>query len=313
MKSPEMFNNAKKISMEDRVTGYSGEGNSTLILNEAADILRSYYGAAMESLFVEKLVVGVFFTGVKLSNGCGGVSYTPPETVANAGRHILKESSSSIFGMPVKDVLADAIQNPFAEIIRLAAINALSVPLFQEGRYALEKSHDLFDVSYLFAGKRICMVGAIIPLLKRLKELGAGEIHVIDRKKDSKIEVELACGEFIAPEHTAETLAQCETAVFTGATVANGTIEYLLRLVPRDAAVAVVGPTAGFVPDPLFRRKVALVGTAIVTDSDAALEIIAEGGGAYRLFGRCVKKINVLNQERIEHLERRENDQQAKG
>jgi len=41
MKSPEMFNNAKKISMEDHVTGYSGEGNSTLILNEAADVLRS--------------------------------------------------------------------------------------------------------------------------------------------------------------------------------------------------------------------------------------------------------------------------------
>lgn len=63
-----------------------------------------------------------------------------------------------------------------------------------------------------------------------------------------------------------------------------------------------MGPTAGFIPDPLFRRNVALVGTAMVTDIDAALDIIAEGGGAYPLFGRCVKKINILNRKRIEQL-----------
>lgn len=286
---------------------------SAFILNEASEILRGYYGAAIESLIVERVVVGVFFTGVKLSNGSGGVAYTPPETVADAGRQILREDFPPIHGMPVQDVLSGRLSSPFAHILRLAAINALSVPLFQEGRYVLAENTDLADVPHLFAGRRICMVGAIIPLLKRLRELGAGKIQVIDYKKESQSEVESAGGEFVPPEFTANTLAQCETAVFTGATVANGTIESLLRLVPQEAIVAVVGPTAGFVPEPLFQRRVALVGTAIVTDSDAALEIIAEGGGAYRLFGRCFKKINVLNQERIEQLKRRDDEQRATG
>lgn len=313
VKSSVRFSDVKKSAEEESVTGHFNQSNSLSILNEAADVLRCHYGAAMESLFVERLVVGVFFTGVKLSNGSGGVAYTPPETVADAGRQILREDFPPISGMPVQDVLSGTLSSPFAHILRLAAINALSVPLFREERYVLAENTDLSDVSHLFAERRICMVGAIIPLLKRLKELGAGKIQVIDYKKESRSEVESACGEFVSPEHTAKTLAQCETAVFTGATVANGTIESLLQLVPREAVVAVAGPTAGFVPGPLFRRRVALVGTAIVTDSDAALEIIAEGGGAYRLFGRCFKKINVLNEERIEQLTRRDNDRRATG
>ncbi len=302
MKSLEPLNNHDETAAGDAMRGPSGGGNSASILNEAEEILRDYCGGAITSLFIERLVVGVFFTGVKLSNGCGGVAYTPPETIRNASRRILRGSPSAIRGKSADAVISGKILSPFADVIRLAAINALSVPFFQDGRYDFEKRDDLSDVSHLFTGRRVCMVGAIVPLLKRFKKMGVSEIKVIDRKKDSQIEVELACGEFLSPEQTAETIAQCETAVFTGAAVANGTIEHLLRLVPKEAAVAVVGPTAGFIPDPLFRRNVALVGTAMVTDIDAALDIIAEGGGAYPLFGRCVKKINILNRKRIEQL-----------
>lgn len=297
-----MTNHPEKTKTGAAAPGDSSGGNSSAILNEAADILRRYYGADMESLFVERVVVGVFFTGVQLSNGCGGIAYTPPETVRRASRHILRGDASSIHGMRAMPVVAGNVPGPFAQIIRLATVNALSARLFQEGYDGLEEGNDLSGVSQLFAGRRICMVGAIVPLLKRIKELGAAEVQVIDRKKQSRSEVERIRGIFLPQEQTAEALARCETAVFTGAAVANGTIEHLLSLVPEGVAVAVVGPTAGFVPDPLFRRGVALVGTSVVTDSDAALDIIAEGGGAYRLFGRCVRKINLLNRRRIEKL-----------
>ena len=302
MKLPVPTNNHSKNKAMAAAGECAGSNGSVSILNEAAEIIRNYYGDAIKNLFIEKLVVGVFFTGVKLSNGCGGVAYTPPETVSNASRRILRGRSPFVCGMSAETVISGNMFNPFAGIIRLAAINALSVPFFENGRYFLDQNNDLADLPHLFAGRRICMVGAIIPLLKRLKELGAGEIKVIDRKKESKIEVELACGDFISPRQTADVLAQCDTAVFTGAAIANGTIEHLLKLVPPKAAVAVVGPTAGFIPEPLFRRNVAAVGTSMVTDIDSALDIIAEGGGAYRLFGSCVKKINLLNRKRLEQL-----------
>jgi uncharacterized protein (DUF4213/DUF364 family) len=146
------------------------------------------------------------------------------------------------------------------------------------------------------------MVGAIIPLLKRLKDLEPAEVTIIDRKEATQAEAEAGYGRFVSPKYTAESLAYCETAVFTGAAIANGSIQELIGFVPSNAAIAVVGPTAGFIPEPLFRRNVAMVGTVAVTDSDLALEILAEGGGGYRLFGSCVRKINIINTDRMRYL-----------
>ena len=198
--------------------------------------------------------------------------------------------------------MAGDIPGPFAGVIRLATLNALSVPFFEDGRYTIDASGDLSGIPSLFRKRRVCMVGAIIPLLKRLKELCPAEVSIIDRKKETQEEAEAGYGTFVTPERTAETLARCETAVFTGAAIANGSMEELISFVPADAAIAIVGPTAGFVPEPLFRRNAAMVGTVVVTDIDRALDVLGEGGGGYRLFGTCMRKINLLNVERLRRL-----------
>ena len=272
------------------------------ILDEAETLLRRLHAAALNDLVIEQLVIGVFFVGIKLSNGQGGVAYTPPEVVQNAGRRILKGGSPTVRGMKVETVLGGDLDHPFAGIIRLATMNALSASLFETGRYCLEGGDDLSAMETIFRGRRICMVGAIIPLLKRLRDLHPADVTIIDHKKETKVEAAAGYGIFVPPEQTAEALAGCDTAVFTGATIANGSIQKLIDLVPEDAAIAVVGPTAGFVPEPLFRRNVALVGTAMVTDSDRALELLAEGGGGYRLFAGCMRKINLLNVPRLSQL-----------
>ncbi|MEA5114108.1 MAG: DUF364 domain-containing protein [Geobacteraceae bacterium] len=285
---------------QTEVTGIPGNtGNSEAILDEAAETLRGLYGSDLDILAIERLVVGVFFTGVKLTNGCGGVAYTPPEIIRSAGSRILKGSTPTIRGMRAAEAMAGDIPGPFAGVIRLATLNALSVPFFENGRYRVDESGDLSGIQPLFRNRKVCMVGAIIPLLKKLKELGAAEVTIIDRKKETREEAEAGYGTFVSPEHTAETIARCETAVFTGASIANGSVEQLISFVPADAAIAIVGPTAGFVPEPLFRRNVAVVGTVAVTDSDRALEILAEGGGGYRLFGSCVRKFNLINSRRL--------------
>lgn len=272
------------------------------ILGEATEVLRQAYGPALESLSIERLVVGVFFVGVKLSNGRGGVAYTPPEAVKNAGRRILKGGSPTVRGMKVSRVLAGDLAHPFVGVIRLATLNGLSASLFEDGRYSLDGGDDLSTMEALFRGRRVCMVGAIIPLLRRLKDLRPAAVTIIDRKKETKEEAEAGYGTFVPPEQTAMALNACETAVFTGASVANGSIGELLAMTPPGAAVAVVGPSAGFVPEPLFARKVAMVGTSMITDIDRALDLLAEGGGGYRLFDGCVRKINLLNLPRLHQL-----------
>lgn len=277
-------------------------GNSRVILDEAAQTLAERYGAALDDLVVERLVVGLFFVGVKLSNGCGGVAYTPPEVVRNAGNRILRGNTPFIRGMGAAAVMAGRVPGPFGGVIRLATLNALSVPFLEDGSYCVDDSGDLSGVPSLFRNRRVCMVGAIIPLLKKLKQVATADVSIIDRKRETGEEAGAGYGTFVQPERTAETLARCETAVFTGATIANNSIRGLIGLTPPGAAIAVVGPTAGFVPEPLFRRNVAMVGTVVVSDGDRALDILSEGGGGYRLFNDCVRKINLLNVERLSQL-----------
>jgi uncharacterized protein (DUF4213/DUF364 family) len=294
------------IQLENRVS--NSESNSTaqgfveaaqpkagasVILDEAAECLRELQGDAIGSLTVERVVVGVFFTGVKFSDGSTGVAYTPPELIERASTRILGDTTRAYRGRKAAEMIDSSIDGPFGHVIRLAALNALSVPLYQRGCFQTAGSDDLSSISELFAGRKVCMVGAIIPLLKKLRDLGTSEIAIIDKKKETRDEATL--GRFVSVEKTAETLEACQTAVFTGAAIANGTIEELLRWVPKHAAIAVVGPTAGFVPTPLFRRGVTVVGTVMVTDGDRALEVLSEGGGGYQLFKQCVTKMNLVN------------------
>jgi uncharacterized protein len=278
------------------------QSDTSSLLDEAATVLAQWYGQHLNGLRIERLVVGVFFVGVKLSNGQAGVAYTPPEVVRTAGRRILKGNSPMVRGMQADEVMRGHLQHPFAEVIRLATLNALSGDLFAKGRYRMGCGEDLSGMESLFQGRRVCMVGAIIPLLKRLRELRPTSVSIIDHKQETKIEAEPDLGTFMPSEQTAFALARCQTAVFTGAAIANGTIEQLIAQVPDDAAIAVVGPTAGFVPEPLFHRRVAMVGTSMVINGDRALELLAEGGGGYRLFASCVRKINLLNVARLQQL-----------
>lgn len=289
------------MDTESRTTeGSAAFGNGSIrLFDEAAQTLRELHGEALDTLFVERLVIGIHFVGIKLSSGHAGVAYTPSELVLRSGNRILRSRTPTIRGMPVAGIMDGDLVHPFATVIRLATLNALSAPFFENGRYRIDDSGDVSGVPALFNGRQICMVGAIIPLLKRLKEISVRSVSIIDYKKETQAEAEASYGTFVSPERTAETLALCDTAVFTGASVANGSIEQLISYVPAHAAFAVVGPTAGFVPEPLFRRNAVLVSTVVVTEADQALDVLAEGGGGYRLFGSCVRKINLLN---VPHL-----------
>jgi uncharacterized protein (DUF4213/DUF364 family) len=76
-----------------------------------------------------------------------------------------------------------------------------------------------------------------------------------------------------------EVLSPADVVVITGSTLAHGSIDRLLELAAAARAVAVVGPTASRVPDPLFTRRVTSVGGIAMHDADKALQVIAEGGG----------------------------------
>jgi uncharacterized protein (DUF4213/DUF364 family) len=55
--------------------------------------------------------------------------------------------------------------------------------------------------------------------------------------------------------------------------------------------VVVVGPTVSLVPDALISRGVDLLGTIRIGDPDGFLDMLAEGGSGYHLFGRSAERV----------------------
>jgi uncharacterized protein len=283
-------------AMNANVESVSTDSGSSEIFKEATELLFALYGPELERIYIERLIVGVFCTGVKLSNGHGGIAYTPLEAVQRAGTRILKSPKTLIRGMRACELIACGMPGPFSAVIRLATLNALSTPFLINNRHIVDAVDDVTDYPQFFVDKKICMVEAIIPTLKRLQELGIKNVTIIDRKEATRAESDF--GNFIPIEKASEALAACDTAIFPGASIANGTIEHLIRCASKNATIIVVGPTAGFIPEPLFRRHVAIIGTVAVTDSDLALDLLSEGGAAYQLFKRCLRKIILINPDR---------------
>ncbi len=61
---------------------------------------------------------------------------------------------------------------------------------------------------------------------------------------------------YVPADRSPEVIGQADILVITGVTLINHTLEGILSAARPDADIAVMGPTAGGLPDPLFKRGV---------------------------------------------------------
>ena len=100
--------------------------------------------------------------------------------------------------------------------------------------------------------------------------------------------------QFVIPTKKAdEEIRRADMLVITGTTLINNTLESILALAKHSAAIIVVGPTASMLPGAFFRRGVTVLGGDLVTDPDALLDTIAEGGSGYHFWGKSAEKMIV--------------------
>jgi uncharacterized protein (DUF4213/DUF364 family) len=131
---------------------------------------------------------------------------------------------------------------------------------------------DLFDLMRLDKSSRVGVVGFFRPMMDKLVEK-AGEVTVVELSGD------LLEGTYsFTMTDSPEALRGCDKVLITATTVLNDT---LLQVMPHcgDAAfVAMMGPTAGFLPDTVFDLGVDAVGFTHVKDLDLFLERFDSGG-----------------------------------
>ncbi len=171
--------------------------------------------------------------------------------------------------------------------VALGALNAIGQFFFRRIDYSFDFSGDSLGTLALRAGDNMGMVGYFPPLVERVRELGI-PLTVIEKKaefvqSDRHFQVTLE----------APNLATCNKVLCTSTTVLNGSVDEILGHCRHAERIAIVGPTAGFLPDPLFERGVHTVGCSAVQDTNTFLARCRED----QRWGDAVKKYCIHREQ----------------
>jgi uncharacterized protein (DUF4213/DUF364 family) len=268
------------------------------ILNETAQQVKDKLALEYDTITIERVMIGVFFTGVKLSNGAGGVSYTPVKDIPQA---VCCPSSAGRIFDPIKinrmkaaEVLAELnSKEPVKVSVAIATLNALSACCWDRGltgHYRIQVDTDAIDAVRMSAESSIAVIGAFVPILRKLKGRG-GKWWVIEQ--DPKTLKDDEMNHFISADQSEETIAAADVLIITGVTLVNHTLEKILRVARQDAEIAVIGPTASMLPDAMFARGVRVVGGVWVKKPDELLDVLAAGGSGYHFFGKLAPRMVI--------------------
>ena len=270
----------------------------TLLAELHAEVVAALGPELAQTLRIERAVLGVFFTGVKLSNGVGGLCATPIKSVPEA---VCCPSSAMAMPVPGKIAGRNAVQwlqdlyrpQDLRRALAIATLNALVETLWlRDGPPpgARGQAGDAFDALGIAPGQRVVLVGAFVPYMRELRKRGQSfgvlELDLSTLRPDERVF-------HIPQERAAQAIAEADVLITTGTTLINGTLDGLLQHLRPGAQAAVVGPTATLWPAPFARRGTTVVGGTRVTDVDALLDLLSEGGSGYHFFGKSVERVSL--------------------
>lgn len=252
-------------------------------------------GARLDEIMITRAAFGLFFSGVKLSTGQGGLCFTPlksiPEAVCCPSSAKAMPLSGKLAGRKASEYLSYIeSDNMLKKTLGIAALNALSTLIMEEGgmdQYELLRSTDAFDILDLVPGQKTVVVGALVPVFKKLIK-GENEFTILEMDPRTLKGKEL--DHYLPAERAEEVVPYADLLVITGTTLINNTLDGLLAMAKKGARILVTGPTVSMLPDVLFEHGVTMVGGIIVTDPDAALDIICEAGSGYHMFGTSAER-----------------------
>ena len=275
------------------------------ILNETIACVTDILGRELEGIAVERAVIGLYFTGVKLTAGVAGTCATPRDAAPGdiccpISAH--RVAFRRLAGRPAAALMQDALAgNGLSRAIGIATLNALA-ELCWRRRPApgidLLAGTDAFDATEFHAGDRVVLVGAFIPFLKELKRRQLPYL-VLEQNPAALKPEEMPF--YRAAELAPEIVPAADVLLITGATLLNDTLEDLLALARPTARVTVLGPTVGMLPDAFLARGASILGSVRITEPDAFLDLLAEGGSAPHFLGRCAEKIVLARRSKSRH------------
>lgn len=202
------------------------------------------------------------FCAVQLDDGSVGLAFALLDGTLDALHARAPEGTHR--GRPAMDLVRSyAAGAPADRVLGLAAINALTRRLHGRAAFVPDASTDLFASLGLVQGDRLGMVGHFTPLVAAARAFGI-PVTVLELRADL---VREEPGLVVTLD--ARRLEGCNRIVSTSTLLLNDTFESVAACWRGAESVAVLGPSAGCPPDPLFAAGVSSVGTVWVGDGDA--------------------------------------------
>ena len=273
--------------------------NDMSVIDETIDLIKEKSPTPLQEIRIHDLVIGIFFTGVKLSTGHAGVAFTPigeiPEAVCCPTSAARMPQAGSLEGSPVSEIIQYSLDsNVLKSAIGVATLNALSAIIFEpeNGReYKRVKDADGFDLLNIQPYETVSLIGAFGPYIMRLKTMG-NPFFVIEKNPQTLRLDEMK--HFKPESEMRDALEKSNVVIMTGTAIVNHTIDVILSLLRNGIRAGIIGPTASMIPDAFFRRGVKIMAGVQISNPDLMMKILKQGGSAYHLLKECSEKIVLI-------------------
>ncbi len=220
------------------------------------------------------------FCAIELEDGALGLSYVLLDDT-------LRQLLDGRDGLGVVGADAMALARAYAtgegveRTLGFAAANAICRHFLDRAGYVPPDSADSIGGLAPQSGDRIGMIGFFRPLADRIVASGASLV-VIELNPD-------LAGAQLGYQVTtdASALGACNKVLSTSTILLNDTLDRMLSQCERATRIALIGPSAGCLPDALFSRGVSSLGGSWVTDREGFIEALAAGEGWSRFARKC--------------------------
>jgi len=266
------------------------------VIAETIDLVIKKSPTPLHGVWVDDLVIGIFFTGINLSTGHAGVAFTPigeiPEAVCCPTTAARMPRAGCFEGMAISEILKYSLDtNVLKSAIGVAAMNALSQRIIEsdnDADYQIIKDADGFDLLEIQPHETVSLIGAFGPYIRRLKMAG-NPFFIVEKNPQTLRSDEMKY--FRSESDMGVAMVQSDVIIITGTAIVNHTIDVILSSVTDGRRTALIGPTASMIPDVFFKRGVHVMAGVRILDSDLMIKILKQGGSAYHLLKECSEKI----------------------
>ncbi len=210
------------------------------------------------------------FCAIELTDGSLGLSYVRlGDTLAQ-----LREGADSLLpaGADALEVAQRFVNDKGpGRVIGFATANAISRCLYDRAGFRPNDSSDSIGQMNPQKGDSIGMIGLFRPLLGRVLKSGA-RLTVVELKAD-------LVGQHDGYRVTldAKELSACSKVISTSTLLLNDTLDDMLAQCRQAHWFAMVGPSAGCLPDALFARGVTLLGGNWIRDGQGFVAALTSG------------------------------------